>query len=123
MSILAVASFNVVFRLAATEKKKFLRHHVKLHIYTECACSGGHYTVEDLHLFLPFTNPSLPLTQYTRIYLSESLQLIDPSHLLTGGYAATVTTLQTVLQQKSQQVYFITKLQSNSSAFFLFFLL
>ena len=60
----------------------------------------GHCIREDLHLFLPFTNPSLPLTQYTSVYLLETLQLIDPSHLLTGGYAATVTTLQTVLQQK-----------------------
>jgi hypothetical protein len=83
--------------------KKFIHHYIKLYIRIDCACCGQCFG-EGLRLFLPFTNPSLSLTQDTRIYLSESLQLIDPRHVLTAGYAAAVaavTTLQTVLQQNS----------------------
>jgi hypothetical protein len=83
-------------------RKKFLPHYVKLCIRTDCACSG-HCIEEGLRLFLPLTNPSLSITEDAHIYLSESLQLIDPRHVLTVGYAATaaVTALQTVLQQNS----------------------
>lgn len=99
MSILAGPSYNVVFRMTATEKNSFFT--MLNYVFVLSVHAVGTLQWRGSSLIPPVYQPVTSSKAIYCVYLSESLQLIDPNHLLTGGSAAAVTTLQTVLQQTS----------------------